>query len=134
VRDVYGLITGKVLEALERGVIPWHRPWSGCLPTNVLSRKAYRGINAFLLSMAPYASPFWLTYKQAEFLGGHVRKGEHGYPIVFWTWLDAASAEEDADETKGRRRPLLRYFTGFNAEQCEGLPAKLVDAPERLRA
>jgi len=42
-----------------------------------------RGVNVFLLSASKYVSPFWLTYRQANELGGHVRKGEESATVVF---------------------------------------------------
>jgi antirestriction protein ArdC len=45
-------------------------------------------LNVWLLASAGYASPYWLTYKQAHEIGGHVKKGEHGVPVVFWKWLE----------------------------------------------
>ena len=32
----------------------------------------------FLLAFAGYGSQYWLTYRQAQALGGNVRKGQHG--------------------------------------------------------
>ena len=53
-------------------------------PANLISKKPYRGINTFLLALAGYGSQYWLTYRQAQALGGNVRKGEHGTKIIFW--------------------------------------------------
>jgi hypothetical protein len=82
--DVYGIITEKIITLLEQGVVPWRRPWTGTgSPRNLVSMKPYRGINYFLLS-SKYISPYWLTMRQADELGGHVRKGEESTAIVFW--------------------------------------------------
>jgi antirestriction protein ArdC len=110
----YALITDKVLEALEAGTVPWRKPWAG-EPTSLQTGKTYRGINYLLLGCAPYGSPFWATYKQAQKRGGQVRKGEKSWPAVFWKWLEK---EEDG---KKRRFPLLRFYRVFNSEQCDGL-------------
>jgi antirestriction protein ArdC len=83
--NTYEIITDKIIKLLEQKIIPWRRPWSAAgLPRNLVSKKTYRGINLFLLSAAKYASPYWLTFKQANQLGGSLRKGEHGEVIVFW--------------------------------------------------
>jgi antirestriction protein ArdC len=117
--DVYTLITEKIIEQLEQGVIPWHKPWTGdSAPANLISKKAYQGINCLLLNCLPYASPYYLTYRQAQALGGHVKAGEHGYPIIYWQILES----EDEDK-KVKKIPLLRYFTVFNIEQTEGIAA-----------
>lgn len=79
-----------------------------------------------------YGSPYWLTYKEAIRLGGHIRKGEHGTPIVFWKWLNK-DTETPAGEIEERHFPMLRYYTVSNAEQAEGcrLPAESKSTIER---
>ncbi len=125
--DVYQRITARVLEQLENGTVPWHKPWSGddAAPQNLLSRKAYRGINSFLLACMPFDSPFWLTYRQAKQLGGSVRQGEKSTPVVFWKWLD----HEDVETGETERIPLLRYYNVFNSTQCELPDGKVPEQP-----
>lgn len=118
--SVYDIITGRIIEQLEAGTVPWRKPWTSGAPRNMVSGKEYRGINAFLLSCAPFKSPCWLTFKQAAAGGGSVRKGEKGYPVFFWSF----PTEEQKAEAKaaGRERaPIVRYYTVFNVEQCDGL-------------
>lgn len=79
-RDVYTIVTERIEAALEAGTIPWKKPWAaeGGMPRNLASGKLYRGLNLLLLSLGqPYRSPWWLTFRQAEDLGGYVRKDEH---------------------------------------------------------
>jgi antirestriction protein ArdC len=116
--DVYAIVTEKIVNLLEQGIVPWRKPWTSTgLPRNLVSKKQYRGVNTFLLSATKYVSPFWLTLKQANQLGGSVRKGEHGTLIVFWKTDDIAAdvIEPEADESgeqeeKARRRFVLRYY------------------------
>ena len=129
--DIYAIVTEKIINLLESGVVPWRRPWTSTgLPRNLVSKKPYRGVNFFLLSASKYVSPFWLTIRQANELGGHVRKGEESTVVVFWKVEDDKQSTEDLDneETGGktRRRFLLRYYRVFNLEQCE-LPQTVLD-------
>ena len=129
--DVYAIVTEKIINMLESGVVPWRRPWTSTgLPRNLVSKKPYKGINYFLLSASKYVSPFWLTYRQATEFGGHVRKGEESTIVVFWKAEDVKQSSEalEAEETddKNRRRFLLRYYRLFNLEQCE-LPQAVLD-------
>lgn len=128
-------VTDAIIDRLEKGTVPWHKPWKSrfSLPVNLASGRPYRGINAFALAMQPYRSRYWLTLRQAAQLGGSVRCGERGTTVIFWTWL-----EKDED-----RIPFLRYYTVFNAEQCDGLklpePAPVpeihpIDAAEKIVA
>src|SRR5207249_3033909 len=127
---VYDIITERICAQLEKGVVAWHKPWKGGdlgAPRNLMSGHAYRGVNVFLLSCAPYSSPHWLTYRQAIQRGGSVTKGEHGYPVVFWKWLERADTDEQGREAS-KRVPLLRYYTVFNVEQCTGIEAPAAPA------
>ena len=110
--NVYEIVTDRIIKLLEQGVIPWRRPWSAAgLPRNLVSQKTYRGVNAFLLASAKYASPYWLTLRQANQLGGSVRKGEHGEVIVFWKVDHVADSKTGDDmenvEPDKRRRFVL---------------------------
>ena len=59
--DVYAIVTERIINLLENGVVPWRRPWSSTgQPRNLVSKKPYRGVNLFLLSASKYVSPFWL--------------------------------------------------------------------------
>jgi antirestriction protein ArdC len=134
-KDVEAEVTAKVLEALERGMVPWEKPWrtAGLLPTSASTGKAYRGINTWLLSLsaeaAGYNSPYWLTFNQAKALGGNVRKGEKGTFVVLWKRIKIADTEAEDGATKVI--PLLRSYTVFNLDQTENvtLPPRF-DLPE----
>lgn len=123
---VHQIITDRIIELLKKGTVPWQQPWHGGdqLPRNLVSKKPYRGVNVFLLHSMSYQSPFWLTYKQAEELGGNVKHGEHATPVVFWKRLEVT---ED-DGTK-KQIPMLRYYSVFNALQCEGIEKHLPQLP-----
>ncbi|MBW1673373.1 MAG: ArdC family protein, partial [Deltaproteobacteria bacterium] len=99
--DTYEKITEKIVASLEKGVIPWKKPWrgvSGIAPSNLISGKAYQGINALILGLGcSYENPYWLTYKQAKSLGGWVKRGEKSVEIVFWTWLEREFESKDGD-------------------------------------
>ena len=129
--DVYAIVTEKIINLLEQGVVPWRRPWTSTgLPRNLVTKKPYRGINHFLLSASKYVSPFWLTMRQANQLGGCVRKGEESTIVVFWKVENAEKSSEEIEpeesRDKNRRRFLLRYYRIFNLEQCE-LPQAVLD-------
>jgi antirestriction protein ArdC len=135
--NTYEIITEKIINLLEAGIVPWRRPWIAAgVPRNLVSQRPYRGINVFLLSATKHVSSFWLTLRQANQLGGHVRQGEHGQIIVFWK-ADriAADAEiepdSEQDKTEPGRRFVLRYFRVWNLEQCE-LPQAVHDRLSKI--
>ena len=133
----YEKITSRILELLEAGTVPWHKPWASVAVRNLVSQKEYRGVNTFLLGCMPYASPHWLTFKQAKALGGSVRKGEKGSPCVFWKWMKAKTVEREDEDgntitlVDGRNPlgfPMLRQYTVFNSEQCDGIEIPKIEA------
>jgi len=123
---IYDLITQRILDHLAHGTVPWHRPWhAGGLPKNLLTQKPYRGVNVWLLAAQPYTSPYWLTFLQAQELGGRVRRGEKGTPVIFWKLRQEMREEETGEGIRGKHcAPVLRAYTVFNTDQCE-LPASL---------
>src|SRR5580658_604720 len=131
--NTYEIITEKIIGLLEAGTIPWQRPWNAAgMPRNLVSLRPHRGINVWLLSANKYVSPLWLTFRQANELGGHVRQGEQGQIIVFWK-IDRIANETEMEPgaenfaaEEARRRFVLRYFRVWNSEQCE-LPAAVHD-------
>jgi antirestriction protein ArdC len=123
--SVYEIVTARILEQLERGVVPWRRPWRAELPVNLVSGKPYRGLNVFLLGSQGYGSRYWLTFNQAAKLGGHIRKGERSSLVTFWH-IGEETVIRQADGTERKSKPfLLRYYSVFNIEQTEGISDKL---------
>ena len=68
-----------------------------------------------------HASPYWLSYRQTQDLGGQVRLGEHGTLVVYAGTVTRAAPGEDGRESE-REIPFLKGYTVFNAEQVDGLP------------
>ena len=91
-RDVAAEITDLIINKLEEGVPPWSRPWSlsqaGGRPLRHCGTP-YTGINTlYLWAIADaegYRSRYWMTYRQAEALGGNVRRGETGAVSVYYS-------------------------------------------------
>jgi antirestriction protein ArdC len=130
--DIAASITATILEKLEAGTKPWVQPWRGTPISRPLRHcgSAYRGINTVMLWIAAqaagYASPYWMTYRQAEVLKGQVRKGEKASYAVLYKTIAARDAREGDGSLAGegedsRTRRLLRSFAVFNADQIDGL-------------
>jgi antirestriction protein ArdC len=126
----YQLVTDRIVSMLEAGTVPWRKPWKGGggMPKNLSSRREYTGVNVWLLHSSRFGSPYWLTFKQALDLGGNVRKGEKGSPIVFTKDLPMKKIDVEQDDgqivtmldgSTGKR--MLKHFTVFNLEQVEGV-------------
>ncbi|MGE7191797.1 ArdC family protein [Lysinibacillus fusiformis] len=114
--SVYELVTNKIIEKLEGGIIPWRKPWVSGGAVSWKTQKAYRGINVMLLEPGEYA-----TFKQITEAGGKVKKGEKSHIVVFWKWLEI----EDKESKEIEKVPMLRYYRVFEINsQVEGLTSK----------
>jgi antirestriction protein ArdC len=123
--NVYEIVTEQVIKQLEQGVAPWKKPWRCEPPCNLVSGKEYRGINPFLLASQGYGSRYWVTFSQANKLGGFVKKGEKSSLVTFWN-IGEEKLIRKADGTDRKSKPiLLRYYSVFNIEQTEGIADKL---------
>jgi len=122
-KDIFSVVTGRIIAQLEKGVVPWRRTWSSNGPTSYQTNKEYQGINALILQDT-YESPYWLTFRQAQKLGGSVRAGEKGSPIVFVDRMAQEKQKADGTVEVSFRR-FLKYYTVFNWEQTRGLPEKV---------
>lgn len=131
--DIYQKVTDQIVAELEKGVCPWIKPWSAEHAAGRITRPLrangipYRGINVIMLWAAAtaqgFAAPLWLTYKQAQELGGQVRKGEKGSLVVYANTISRTELDEATGEELERDIPFMRGYTVFNADQVDGLPA-----------
>jgi antirestriction protein ArdC len=138
-------ITAAIVERLEAGTRPWIQPWTGASVSRPLRAcgRPYQGINVLWLWMAAeaagHSSPFWMTYRQSQLLGGQVRKGERGTVAIFYRtyqpWETDENEDDEGEEGEGpRTRRILKSFTVFNACQIDGLPASYFPEPRPLPA
>lgn len=130
-QDLYTRVTNTIIQQIEKGVRPWSKPWKAGHKAGHVSRPLrhngipYNGINTLMLWStsleAGFEAPIWMTYKQAQELGGQVRKGEKGSTVVYTNKLFKEELN-DKGETVEKQIPFLKGYTVFNIEQIEGLP------------
>lgn len=117
-KSVYKMVTKRIIEQLENGVIPWEKPWTGVRSGafNRVSKKSYSLLNQMLLKNdGEYA-----TFKQWTELGGHIRKGEKSEIVVFWKILSVEEVQEDGSKIV-KQIPLLKYINVFHISQVDGV-------------
>lgn len=122
----YEVITNRLVSMIEKGVCPWRMPWSKTelqSQRNGITGHTYSGVNQVMTFMTAYtcgySSPYWMTFLQAKEMGGHVRKGESGTPVVK---LGKWSKEDDDGKVVGGS--FLKQYVVFNVAQIEGLDMK----------
>lgn len=132
--DIYQVITNQIIAELEKGKLPWRKRW-GVLPNgkaevarNYLTKQPYTGINSVLLGCRSVQRPYFLTFKQAAQLGGSIRKGAKGIPIVYWNVIEK---EKETTNRKGETKaktvgiPLLKPYYVFHVSDVEGIAIEL---------
>ncbi len=138
--DLHAHVTNQIITAMEAGTAPWRKPWTGATGGVAFPRRhngeAYQGINVVMLWLEAaergYTSAFWMTYKQAQEIGGQVRKGEKSATVI------KVGRFEKADKESGEpvAVPFTRAYRVFNADQIDGLPEKFhgqhIEAPRDL--
>lgn len=115
-------ITASLLEIMDKGQIPWARPWGkDCdgTPRNGASGHKYRGINRVLLMSTHAYDGRWYTYKGANECGGQVKRGEHAKLIVFGGRVPKKILDESTGEESTVMVNTFKAFFVFNRTQCE---------------
>ncbi len=137
--DIYTKVTARIIQAMEKGIVPWRKPWRASGPMNLASKRTYRGVNLLLLSITEFESPYWCSFKQARRLGGSVKAGEQAQTFVVFAKESVYEAEDTDGNKVVRKGFVLKYSPIFNIEQTSGVklpeepPIEHVDAEEYLR-
>jgi antirestriction protein ArdC len=127
--DAYQLITDRILEKMEGGLIPWQKPWQSFgMPRNYVTGHQYTGINAFLLHFLSEGLPLFLTFRQAKTLGGNIRKGAKGFPIIFYNVVE--KEKKDGQSGEKERIPFATYSTVFNVADVENVSLMLPEGAQ----
>lgn len=117
-KDIASIIAERFIAELNKGVAPWQKGFVSIAPQNAVSHREYRGINYFLLSML--GVDYACTFKQAKELGGSVKKGAKGIPVIFWRFVDKKPQAGAAPTDKPEKIPFMRYYTVFAMADVEG--------------
>ena len=138
-QDVYTRITNKIVADLEQGVRTWMKPWNAGNTAGRIMRPLrfngipYSGINILMLWAEAvshgFASPTWMTFRQATELNAHVMKGEKGSLVVYANSI-TRTEEDDKGEESEREIHYMKGYIVFNCEQIEGLPEQYYAKPE----
>lgn len=142
-------IAEEFVKALTEDQLPWESMWVSQRAYNPISEKNYRGVNAVWLSYQAsergFSDPRWCTFKQAADKGWHVKKGEKGTCVEFWSVYDSKTRKavslSEADsivrsdpDRKEDLRIMAKHYTVFNAQQIEGIPELQQDAQVDITA
>lgn len=129
--NIYQTITDRMIAEMEKGLIPWRKPWVVALTGvkirgeinlrkiafNRITKRAYSMLNQMLLGKAgEYAS-----FKQWTEIGGKIKKGAKADIVVFWTTFDKEVKDPQTGKKEIVQIPMLRYYNVFHISQVEGV-------------
>lgn len=118
-KDVYDIINDRILEQLEKGIVPWRINWHKAgPPTNLISKLPYRGVNAMLLAIEGYELNYFLTEKQLEKIGATILPNKKPHVVAFWNNKDGNGKE--------KKQGALGYYKVYNVAQCSGISSELI--------
>ena len=128
--DVYAAVTDRIIQQMEKGIIPWEKPWGGMAGGAISGStgKPYSLLNQMLLSR-PGA---YYTFNQIQKKGGSIRKGEKSQLVVFWKQIPVKEQDTQTGEIKTTIVPMLRYYNVFHVDQCDGITAPTTE-PEPMQ-
>jgi antirestriction protein ArdC len=140
-KEFYEELADIVISNLEKGIVPWQRPWqpdkcgTPMSPFNPVTGTVYKGSNFLRLALDPRTfltgDPRYLTFNNCRDEGYGVRKGEHGIPLIYYEPRTKEEQDAQGNPTK-RFFGLLKGFRVFHASQIEGIPA--YDPPPAIAA
>lgn len=142
--DAAASITSELIEIINRGVLPWRKPWQvgGSSVPLRQNGEPYQGINNFLLTMrtmmAGYTSPYWMTLRQANELDAKIIKGSKSSVVVYYGTAernrDARGTDDETEADDPKTIPFMKSYRVFNADQIEGLDARFHPEPPDAHA
>ena len=143
--------TEMMIERMEQmKSVGWHKGWigsataPGAMPQNV-SGRGYSGSNSFFLqldtALRGYSMPVYLTFKQANDMGAHVKRGESAMPVLYWDIMardkDGKKVSKEAyrkmslaERMQVQTIPFLKAFNVFNVDQTNLAEVK----PDKVEA
>ena len=140
---VYEIVTSKIIECLNQGVVVWQKDWLSIPYSNYCTKKAYQGINRLLLfaqsiiQKKDFKSPYWLTWNQIKKLKASVLKGEKASIVIHY---DSKIIEEEIINLDNEKKitekkiSFIKYYNVFNYEQTSGIPEIKLNENEYKKA
>ncbi len=131
--DIYQEVTETVIKALEEGTVIWQCSWNATgLPKNFLTSTYYRAWNIFILNFHTFKHQFpttdYLTYNQANKLGGTIREDEKGVKIIYWATIELKKEKGKATIMNAKNpddtnpvKLVPKAYTVFNIAETEGI-------------
>jgi len=127
--NVVQIVTDRILAEMEKGVIPWDKPWIAIPKQNLVTKKPYQGINRLLLAFD--SEEFYLSFNQVKKLGGTIKKGSKSRLVIFWKPVEVNLKEEFKETGYRDMHVILRYYNVFRLSDTEGIERPAIGNPNK---
>jgi antirestriction protein ArdC len=126
-QEIFKKIQDKIIHLMKTEGADWHKPWtSKGAPINFITKKPYRGMNNFWLSVQDFSTNEWATFKQWSEKGYKIKKGSKATSVVFCEvkdkkpeWLEGKELETYQATGKLPKYFLWKNYAVFNGDQIE---------------
>lgn len=128
-KSVYQIVTDRIVEQMNKGIIPWQRPWHGTQDGAIsyTTGKPYSLLNQLLLGKGGE----WLTFNQIKELGGKLKKGAKSGMVTFCkSYLKELPTTEE-DEPTQINKFCLRYYHVYHIDDVEGIESKITISEDK---
>ncbi|WP_281238164.1 zincin-like metallopeptidase domain-containing protein [Flavobacterium praedii] len=145
--EIYDMVTQRMIDLIkEANKGDYKRAWKEegyLIPYNFVSKKAYRGVNVFMLSpmFGLLDNPYYLTFNQIQEKGGKLKKGSHAHKVVYFSTFNKEYSDAEIEKLntiivdnkleKGDEKTIffLKYYNVFNGADIEGIDFDLDNFP-----
>ena len=115
--DLRQSVADTLTKLMQTNGTDWTKPWRDIgQPINLVSGKAYRGMNVLLLVTSPHKDRTWATFKQWTSKGYQVQRKEDVGGATWITWWSMLKYE---DKKTGEEKSYskLKNYPVFNGDQ-----------------
>lgn len=120
--NVYQMVTDRIIEQMNKGIVPWHQPWVGgaAMAISYTTRKAYSMLNQLLLGKPGE----WLTWNQIQAKNGKVKPGAKSRFCVYCQFVEKTDVTDTEDEKKRDGYLILKWYRVFHIDDTIGIESK----------
>ena len=117
--NIYQMVTDRIIEQMNAGIIPWHQPWVGgaAMAISYTTRKAYSMLNQLLLGKPGE----WLTWNQIQAKGGRVNPGAKSRFCVYCQPVQKEQLDSETGEKVSDSYLLLKWYRVFHIDDTQGI-------------
>ena len=117
--NIYQMVTDRIIEQMNAGIIPWHQPWVGgaAMAISYTTRKAYSMLNQLLLGKPGE----WLTWNQIQAKDGRVKPGAKSRFCVYCQPVEKEKYNPETGEMVPDKYLLLKWYRVFHIDDTQGI-------------